>query len=156
MAERGKARGRGAPQPEAPEEGGARSRSGGLASDAGAAEVLRRVRTPADYEAVGGAPSGEAVDFASMLAFADVLPVMVAYIDRDFNYRFVNKPLAQWLERPRAEMLGKSMREVIGHKHFAMREPLLRAALAGERQFFASEFEHPTRGPLAVQTDYVP
>jgi PAS domain S-box-containing protein len=121
-----------------------------------AAEVLRRVRTPADYEPLSVPLPGGKIDFASMLAIADVLPVMVAYMDRDFNYRFVNKPLADWLGFTRAEMLSKSMREVIGETHFAMREPLLAAALTGERQFFASEFEHPQRGPLAVQTDYVP
>ena len=37
-----------------------------------------------------------------------------------------------------------------------MREPLIEAALAGERKFFAADFEHPTRGPLAVQTEYIP
>src|SRR5204863_643876 len=30
------------------------------------------------------------------------------------------------------------------------------AALAGERTFYASEFEHPVRGHVAVQSDYVP
>ena len=33
---------------------------------------------------------------------------------------------------------------------------MLRAALAGERKLFAATFEHPTRGVLAAQTDYVP
>jgi hypothetical protein len=30
------------------------------------------------------------VDIASMLAVADIVPVMIAYIDRDLRYRFVN------------------------------------------------------------------
>ena len=33
---------------------------------------------------------------------------------------------------------------------------MLEAALAGERQFFAATFDHPTRGPIAAQSDYVP
>ena len=48
------------------------------------------------------------------------------------------------------------MREVIGEAAFEQRRPMLGAALGGERTFFASEFDHPERGPVAVQTDYVP
>ena len=68
----------------------------------------------------------------------------------------MNKPLAEWLERPRREMIGRHMREVIGEKAFAEREELLASALAGERKFFASTFDHPTRGTLAAQSDYTP
>ena len=32
-----------------------------------------------------------------LLALADLLPVMTAYVDRDARYRFINKPLAEWL-----------------------------------------------------------
>jgi PAS domain S-box-containing protein len=91
-----------------------------------------------------------------ILTLADLLPVMTAFLDREQRYRFVNKPLAEWLEVPRSEMLGRTMREVVGEKAYASRAPMLAAALQGERQFFASLFDHPTRGPLAVQTDYVP
>jgi PAS domain S-box-containing protein len=99
---------------------------------------------------------GGSFDFSSILAIADILPVMVGYIDRDLKYRFVNKPLADWIGLPRKEILGKHIREVIGDGPFAEREALLSAALDGERKFFASEIDHPQRGRLAVQTDYVP
>jgi PAS domain S-box-containing protein len=91
-----------------------------------------------------------------LLALADLLPVMTAYVDRDLNYRFMNKALAEWLDRPRSETLGRPMADVIGDGAFAQRKPMLEAALGGERQFFASTFEHPTRGPVATQSDYVP
>ena len=35
-----------------------------------------------------------------ILALADALPVMTAYIDAEQRYRFLNKPLAEWFERP--------------------------------------------------------
>jgi PAS domain S-box-containing protein len=91
-----------------------------------------------------------------LLALADIVPVMTAFVDRDLKYRFMNKALSEWLERPRRELIGMHMRDVIGEKQFAHREPLLQAALAGERQFFASTFDHPTRGLLAAQSQYVP
>jgi PAS domain S-box-containing protein len=111
---------------------------------------------PSDAPPLPAVTRDGSVDIASMLAVADIVPVMIAYIDRDLRYRFVNKPLADWFERPRAEILGLSLREMLGEEAYAQRESLLALALAGERQFFASSFVHPTRGVVAVQTDYVP
>jgi PAS domain S-box-containing protein len=91
-----------------------------------------------------------------LLALADVLPVLTAYVDRDERYRFLNKPLADWFERPRSEILGRTLREVLGETTYASRQPMIAAAMAGEAQYFAAEFDHPTRGLLAVQTNYVP
>ncbi|MDQ3079935.1 MAG: PAS domain-containing protein [Pseudomonadota bacterium] len=101
-------------------------------------------------------PSPTTFDFASMLAISDALPVMIAYCDASLHYRFVNRALAEWFERPRREILGKSMREVLGEDAYPMREPMLNAALKGERQWFASNYVHPTRGMLAVQSEYIP
>ena len=91
-----------------------------------------------------------------LLQLADLVPVMTAFVDHDLRYRFMNKALGEWLERPRRELIGLHMRDVIGAEAFAEREALVRAALAGERQFYASTFDHPTRGLLAAQSDYVP
>jgi len=55
-------------------------------------------------------------DFSSVLAVADLLPVMVAFIDEGRRYRFMNKPMADWFERPRAELLGLTMRELLGEE----------------------------------------
>ena len=98
----------------------------------------------------------EAFGFAGILAVADMLPVMVAYVDRDLRYRFMNKPMADWFDRPRSELLGLTMRELLGEEVWEHREPLVAAAMAGERKFFATDFPHPTRGSLAVQTNYMP
>ncbi|HKP34206.1 MAG TPA: PAS domain-containing protein, partial [Sphingomicrobium sp.] len=117
---------------------------------------LPAARTPHGFEALVTALGGGVLDFPAMLAIADILPVMTGYVDRDLVYRFVNKPLADWMGVPRKDILGRHIREMIGAAAFAEREPLLAAALNGERMFFASEIDHPSRGPLAVQTDYVP
>jgi PAS domain S-box-containing protein len=91
-----------------------------------------------------------------MLALADLLPVMVAFFDRGLKLRFMNRLLADWLERPRKELLNLHMREVIGEPTFKMRRPMIDTVLAGERQFFVADFIHPRRGTVAVQTEYVP
>jgi len=97
-----------------------------------------------------------AFDFGRMLAIADALPVLIAYLDTAQRYVFVNKALADWFDLPRKEILGKPMREVLGEDAYRAREPLIEAALQGERQWFAASYDHPSRGQLAVQSDYIP
>lgn len=117
---------------------------------------VRAAPQAADEPAPNPVGNAGGFDFTGMLAVADMLPVMVAYVDEDLRYRFMNKPMADWFERPRSELLGLTMRELLGEEAWAMREPLIEAAFAGERKFFASDFQHPGRGSLAVQTNYMP
>jgi PAS domain S-box-containing protein len=91
-----------------------------------------------------------------MLALADLLPVMTAYYDRNGRIQFINKLFSDWLERPRSEIIGRTMAEVIGEAAWLDRKPMVEAALSGERQFFVLELNHPTRGLLVAQTEYVP
>jgi PAS domain S-box-containing protein len=113
-------------------------------------------RTPQDFEPLVTALGGGTLDFSAMLAIADILPVMVAYVDTGLTYRFVNKPLAQWIGLPRKDILGRTIRDIVGERAFEHRRPMLEAALSGQRTFFASEFDHRERGHVAVQSDYVP
>jgi PAS domain S-box-containing protein len=96
------------------------------------------------------------VDFAGVLAIADSLPVMIAYLDRDLRYRFLNRTLADWLEQPRRTILGRTMKEVVGEKAYEFRKPMVEAALEGDEQWFIADFDHLTRGKLTVQAHYVP
>ncbi|MEA3081200.1 MAG: hypothetical protein QOD54_868, partial [Sphingomonadales bacterium] len=102
------------------------------------------------------AAAAGAFDFSNVLMVADMLPVMVCTLDRDTRYRFVNKPYADWFEKPRSALLGKRLAEVLGEDAFEFRKPMIAAALAGETQFFVIDYDHPTRGKVAVQTSYVP
>jgi PAS domain S-box-containing protein len=91
-----------------------------------------------------------------LLQLADLVPVMTAYVDRDLVIRFINKPYAEWLGLPRREVLGMTMRALLGENNWRDREPMVEAALAGERKFFAATYDHPERGTLALTVDYVP
>ncbi|MEO5808634.1 MAG: PAS domain-containing protein [Sphingomicrobium sp.] len=97
-----------------------------------------------------------AFDFGALIAIADSLPVMVAYCDTGQVYRFCNRPIAEWFERPRDQILGRTVRDVMGEAAYSIRQTAIEAALSGERQWFAASFEHPTRGPLTTQAEYVP
>ena len=106
--------------------------------------------------AEGLPPLAGPLDFSQILSVADALPIMIGFVDREERYRFVNRALADWFERPRREILGRHMSDMLGEEDYRARQPFFAAAFAGERQFFAADFHHPTRGLLAVQADYVP
>lgn len=99
---------------------------------------------------------GSGFDFKRILGIADALPMPLALIDQRERYLFCNQALADFFERPRAEILGKYLRDVIGEAGYKVRKPMLDAAIKGEKQWFAAELSHPTRGTVAVQTQYLP
>jgi len=118
-------------------------------------ESTNKAGTGPEQQAAPEAPI-QAFDFRRMLAIADALPVLIAYLDTSQRYLFINKALADWFELPRQDILGRTMREVLGEEAYRSRKPMIHAALAGERQWFAAGYDHPTRGQLAVQTEYIP
>jgi PAS domain S-box-containing protein len=91
-----------------------------------------------------------------MLAIADLLPVMIAFIDDQHVVRFMNSALCEWMGIARDRLVGRHMRDVVGDRTYADRLDILTAALEGQRQWFVADFDHPSRGPLALQNEYVP
>ena len=80
----------------------------------------------------------------------------LALVDAELRYRFVNQALAEFVERPRGELIGRTMAEILTPQVMADRRPMLDAALAGERVWFAADYDHPGRGMLAIQSEYLP
>jgi PAS domain S-box-containing protein len=99
---------------------------------------------------------GRGFDFTQALGIADALPMQIALVGPDLRYQFLNQAYAEFVGLPRSQILGRTMREVLGEAVIAKRLPMLEAALAGERQWFASDYDHPARGTLTLQIDYMP
>src|SRR5687768_13100369 len=111
-------------------------------ADRGDHESRSRKRNPPSVGADGMPTLPDAAfDFSAILSIADAIPVMIAYIDRQERYRFVNRALADWLEQPRSVILGKSVEDVLGSDAYRARKPMIDAAFAGEPQKFSREFE---------------
>src|SRR5687767_15598693 len=95
-------------------------------------------------------------DFAAILGIADALPMAIGFVDPTLTYRFCNRAYAELFDKPRGEIIGRSLEQLLPEAVLAPRRPLLQAALRGERQWFASDYQHPSRGLLAVQSEYLP
>ncbi len=80
-------------------------------------------------------------------AIADALPVLISYIDRDQIFRFVNRTYEIWFDRPRTEIVGRRVEEVMTPTMYAARRAKLERALAGEDVSYEVEF--PRQGRVA-------
>ena len=87
---------------------------------------------------------------------ADMLPVLIAYVDRDLCYRFNNRAYEDWYGCPVAQMYGVPMRQLLGEETFGQFLPSIEKALAGETVHFEGQVALGGRPPREVAVSYVP
>ena len=86
------------------------------------------------HHAEGASPSGPALGWlqeSSWWPIADVVPMVVAYVDAQQRYQFVNRYAEIRFELPREQLIGRSVRSVIGDEAYAVARPKLEEALGG-------------------------
>jgi PAS domain S-box-containing protein len=69
---------------------------------------------------------------ASLRVSIDSLPGLVAYIDREFRYRFANERYSERFGRHGQEFTGLTIAEAFGEQSFALIRPYAERALRGE------------------------
>ncbi|MGO4701170.1 PAS domain-containing protein [Dyella sp. 2RAB6] len=62
----------------------------------------------------------------------DSLPVLIAFIDTDFRYRFVNRAYQAWFGMDPDDMLGKTIEQVFGQDQWEARKGPIQQAMAGQ------------------------
>lgn len=78
------------------------------------------------------------------------MPGLVAYVDPEYRYRFVNQNYAEWFQRPVPDIDGRTIAELGGQDAFDCMRPNLDRALAGEPVEFESNFEDTDRKGLCA------
>ncbi len=69
---------------------------------------------------------------AELRLIMDNVPARVAYIDRDYRYRFLNRHNEEWLSESRKDLTGRKVNEVIGDARGRQLQPLMTRVLTGE------------------------
>ena len=72
-------------------------------------------------------------------SIADRLPMRVGYVDREQHFRFMNLAFERDFGRPRTEMLGSSIQDVVGPAAYAQASSAIQRVLAGEPVTFDAE-----------------
>jgi PAS domain S-box-containing protein len=63
----------------------------------------------------------------------DAVPALIAYIDRDERYEFVNRGYADWVGRRKPAVLGRKVRTILGARVYDAIKPHIEAAFRGNR-----------------------
>ena len=69
-------------------------------------------------------------------AVLDHIPALVGFIDRDLRIRYVNQAVCDYYGRPREQILGHSVPEIVGPALYTRVRPGIEAALSGEAVTF--------------------
>jgi diguanylate cyclase (GGDEF)-like protein/PAS domain S-box-containing protein len=69
---------------------------------------------------------------AELRLIMDNVPARVAYIDRDYRYRIVNRRNELWIGMDRKDFVGRSVVDVVGVPRFVQLKPYLDRVLQGE------------------------
>ena len=74
--------------------------------------------------------------------YTDNSPALLAYLDKDLIYRFVNKAFANSLNMSKDQILGKSAEQVLSKEEMAFKREYVEAALNNHKQ----QFEYAAKG----------
>jgi PAS domain S-box-containing protein len=86
----------------------------------------------------------------------DSVPALIAYVDaEDLRYRFVNRHYEDFFEKPRATIIGRQVREIIGEENYKFALPYIESALSGKAMSYENLFTN-SRGRSWFKINYVP
>lgn len=86
----------------------------------------------------------------------DALPVLIGYLDKEEKYQFANKAYEAWFNRPPSELLGKTVRSIVGDTAYKGVKVYIDRALQGERLDFESRMPYRENFVKYIKTSYVP
>lgn len=92
-------------------------------------------------------------------SIVNVLPQLVSYIDKDYNYLFRNSAYRKWFNKAQQEENKISMKEILSTETFLKMKPYLDQALAGNAQDFEMQAQLVVNGQSydkILHANYIP
>jgi PAS domain S-box-containing protein len=86
------------------------------------------------------APGNSIFDSEGLRLITDSLPAMIACIGKDKRFRFVNRAFETRYSRPRTEIIGKMMHEILPVDVYRTAVPWIAKTMAGEAASFEVEY----------------
>jgi PAS domain S-box-containing protein len=86
----------------------------------------------------------------------DAVPAMIVYVDADQRYRFCNRRYSETMGRSEADIIGRTVRDVVGQGQYEVSRPWLEKALAGEQCEHERRHEWPEGTVSDLSVMYVP
>ncbi|MEM8829244.1 MAG: PAS domain S-box protein [Cyanobacteria bacterium P01_G01_bin.19] len=86
----------------------------------------------------------------------DALPVLIAYIDRQERYRYINRTYETWYGKPCSHIIGKPMTELWGENNYHKLIPYIKTVLAGKAVTFESQPSTEKGNSYWISAVYIP
>jgi PAS domain S-box-containing protein len=93
---------------------------------------------------------------AELQSVINQTPFMLVRCSRDLRYRFISQAYAQWVGRPRDEVLGTTIVEALGEKGFETLRPHIEKVLQGSPEEFECEIDFRRAGRRFLHIVYRP
>ncbi|MCC4595140.1 diguanylate cyclase [Xanthomonas campestris pv. phormiicola] len=93
---------------------------------------------------------------SQLRTIADNAPTLIAYVDSQLCYQFVNKPYADWFAMAPAAIVGRRLPELLDAEHMDRIRPYLQRVLDGEAQHFDTELRDAAGELRVMHSSYVP
>lgn len=90
-----------------------------------------------------------------VMRVAEAVSALIAYVGVDERYLFVNAAYETWFNRPRSEIIGRPIGEMIGTRYAEM-QPHIAASLAGKQVDFECTLRHTTKGDRVLAIVHTP
>ena len=84
------------------------------------------------------------------------VPLLLAYVDTQKCYRFVNKSYERWFGLSTDNFVGHYLPGIVGEAAYKVIEPYVEQALSGKKAIFESEVPYQNGGTRFVQASYLP
>ncbi|MDB5854273.1 MAG: hypothetical protein JWR22_2314 [Herminiimonas sp.] len=96
-----------------------------------------------------------ALSESRLRTIADGMPALIAYVDCDLRYKFCNRIYEDWFGKSSADVMGHTIKEVLGAELFALIADRLDIALRGETVMFEQRRPH-KGGVQFIKIAYIP
>jgi PAS domain S-box-containing protein len=100
--------------------------------------------------------SGPGSETERLRLVLDTVPAAVVYVDSEERYVFSNRFYETHYLRPRLQIHGRTLREVMGEEVYARIRSYVRAALEGRTVSFETEVDRQGAPPIQVRATYTP
>ena len=120
-----------------------------------AGEVRGFYKLNFDITALKDAQARQALVEQRLRAITDHLPALIAHVDKDQRYDFMNDTFRVWLGIDPAASIGKHMAQVIGNEVYETRRERIARCLAGEPSGFEMEVQTLV-GRKTLRIEYLP
>lgn len=122
---------------------------------AGAPALQRQPQQGADHAGENEDEAGDRSDQRVRL-IADNIEALIAYVDRDERYRFVNATYATWFSMAPETAVGRHISDVIGAVAYDAIKEHVKKAISGQKVAYETTLPTKNVGDRDLQVSYIP